>query len=64
MVYKLILWLLKFTSREQQKAITLGILDSILRSKDSSIDKQFAEMVVEKCIRSTGNKITAFIVKD
>ena len=60
----MVIWLVKVLSRHEQKAIALYVLEDILTSKDSSIDSQYAELVVEKCIKSTGNKITAFLVKD
>lgn len=47
-----------------KKAILLRLLDDILDSKTHSIDKQLGELIVAKVIKSTGNNITAFIVRD
>lgn len=47
-----------------KKALVLMLLDDILDSKTTTVDKQLGELIVSKVIKSTGNNITAFIVKD
>ena len=62
-MYNIVKWMVMRMSMAKQKAIVLLVLDSILGSKDASIDKSFGELVVGKVIKSTGNEITAFVVK-
>jgi hypothetical protein len=64
MKLKLILWLLSLCSPAEKKVVLLKTLDDILESKTTTVDKQLGELVVSKVIKSTGNNITAFIVKD
>jgi hypothetical protein len=61
---KIILWVIRKLGRAKQKAIVLSVLEDLVNSKDSQIDKAFGELVVATVIKSTGNNITAFIVKD
>lgn len=63
MLGKLILWMIGMTSPATKKMILIRILDDILDSRSASIDKQLGEMIVSKVIKSTGNDITAFVVK-
>ena len=63
MYYKFVMWLVKRMSNVQKKAVVLGLLDGIVQDRYTSIDKAFGEQVVKMVIKSTGNEITAFIVK-
>jgi len=60
----LILWMISKLSRGSQKSIVLKLLNVILLSKDSSIDNKTAEKIVTMAIKSQGNTITSFIIKD
>jgi hypothetical protein len=63
-MYKVVKWLVKWLSRGEQKALVLDVLFDLVNSRDSQIDKVFGEQVVATVVKSTGNNITAFIVKD
>jgi len=63
MYYKFVMWLVKRMSNVQKKAVVLELLEGIIQDRYTSIDKAFGEQVVKMVIKSTGNEITAFIVK-
>ncbi len=49
---------------QEQKKLALYILINILNSKNSKIDNKVAEEIITTVIKSKGNKITSFILKD
>ena len=51
-------------SRAKQKAFIIEALDTLLRSKDSSIDQETAIILIEKITASQGNKVTAFLMRE
>jgi len=57
-------WLLKRLSWRYKKKIVLFLLQDMLDSKTSSIDNKTAERIITLAIKSRGNKITSFIIKD
>lgn len=59
----IVVWMIRLLSRSKQKAVLLTLLDEIVESRDATIDKQLGEMIVAKVIKSTGNDITAFVVR-
>lgn len=64
MIYKLVLWLMKFVSDNEKKAIVLMLLQDTVQSKTNSIDPGFAELVMRQVVKSRGNKVAAYIVKE
>lgn len=64
MFIKIVLWMVRRLNRAEQKSVVMYIVNDIADSSDSSIDRLFAESIVNKCVASKGNSITAFIVKD
>ena len=61
MIIKIILLLL---SLSKQKELAIAILDNILNSKSSSIDDNEAVKIIEMVVKSSGNKVSSFIVRD
>lgn len=59
----IVVWMIRLLSRSKQKAVLLTLLDEIVDSRDATIDKHLGEMIVAKVIKSTGNDITAFVVR-
>jgi hypothetical protein len=57
-------WILRRMSRSKQKSIVLFLLGELVNSKDSSIDNATAETIISLAIKSNGNKVTSFIIKD
>ena len=51
-------------SRAKQKAFIIEALDTLLKSKDSSIDQETAIILIEKITASQGNKVTAFLMRE
>jgi hypothetical protein len=47
-----------------KKKLIITLLDDLVSGFTSNIDKELAELILRKVIKSTGNKITAFIVRD
>lgn len=60
-IVKFILW---FVSTKKKKKLILSILDSIVQSEDDTIDNSTATQIIEYVAKSSGNKITAYILKD
>lgn len=59
----MIKWMFNKMSRTKQKLFIVQGLESILKSKDSSIDAEVAMKLVEAITASKGNDITAFILR-
>lgn len=64
MLFKLAMWLVVRLSFGEKKALVLTILESVLRSRTSSLDKEFAEAVMAMIVQSKGNAVTAYLVKE
>ena len=60
----MIRWLFNRLSRSKQKAFIVEALASLLKSKDSSIDQEFAMLLIEMITASKGNTITAFLLRE
>ena len=60
----MIRWLFARLSRSKQKAFIVEALASLLKSKDSSIDQEFAMLLIEMITASKGNTITAFLLRE
>jgi len=57
-------WLLKKFTWRYKKNLVIFLLEDILNSKTSAIDNKTAEKIITLAIKSRGNKITSFIIKD
>ena len=64
MIYKLVMWLIGRMSVGEKKAIVLGVLQEVVHSKTSTIDPEFAEAVMVQVVKSRGNNVTAYLVKE
>ena len=64
MVNWLCRFFLKRVSRAEQVLIAKGIVEEIQMSKDYAINDVVAEKIIEAVVKSSGNKITDFIVAD
>lgn len=51
-------------SDAEKKAVIIALVMDIVEGTTSSIDKEMGELLLTEVIKSTGNNITAFIVKD
>ena len=60
----MIRWLFARLNRSKQKAFIVEALASLLKSKDSSIDQEFAMLLIEMITASKGNTITAFLLRE
>ena len=60
----MIQWLFNRLNRSKQKAFIVEALASLLKSKDSSIDQEFAMLLIEMITASKGNTITAFLLRE
>jgi len=60
----MIKWFLKRLSWKTKKILTLFLLEDILKSKTSSIDNATAEKIITMAVKSRGNKVTGFTIKD
>ena len=60
----MIKWLFNRLTRSKQKAFIVEALATLLKSKDSSIDQEFAMLLVEMITASKGNTITAFLLRE
>ena len=60
----MIKWLFNRLSRAHQKAFIVEALATLLKSKDSSIDQEFAMLLIEMITASKGNTITAFLLRE
>ena len=63
-IIKFIKWLLKKITRQEQIIVAYDILVDILVSKDYRINNVMAEKIIETVIKSKGNKVIEFILKD
>lgn len=63
-INKMIKWLFARLSRSKQKAFIVEALATLLKSKDSSIDQEFAVLLIEMITASKGNTITAFLLRE
>jgi hypothetical protein len=61
MIIKIILLLL---SLGKQKELAIAILDNIIQSKSSDINNNEAVKIIEMVVKSSGNKVSSFIVRD
>jgi Ca2+-binding EF-hand superfamily protein len=61
---KVIKWLIRRRKRQEQIVIAYDILVDILKSKDYHISNPMAEKIIETVIKSNGNKVIEFILKD
>ena len=57
-------WILKKCTWNYKKKIILFLLQDILEGKGTSIDNKTAEDIITMAIKSNGNKVTSFIIKD
>jgi len=61
-------WLCKFalkrTSRQFQILLAKYIVEDIQGCTDYSIGNTVAEKIIEAVVKSSGNKVTAFVLKD
>jgi len=64
MLSKFIAWLLFKLNRGEQKMLIIKLLKAIVDSEDSSIDNKTAETIITLAVKSVGNKVTSFIIKD
>ena len=64
MIYKLIKLLLKYVSTKEKLLLADILVDDVVRSEDYHINDVIAERIIVNVIKSTGNKVTSFIVKD
>lgn len=61
---RIILWLLKFVDAGTKLEIADMLLTDVLGSKTHTINNEYAEHIITTVIKSQGNKIQEFIVKD
>ena len=61
MIIKILISLL---SLSKQKELAIAILDNILKSKSSEINDNEAVKIIETVVKSSGNKVSSFIVRD
>ncbi len=64
MIKKFTLWLVSKLPDIDKKELAVNLLDEVLSSKDTAIDNTTAERIITNTIKSVGNKVTAFVVKD
>lgn len=57
-------YFLKKTVRDFQITLAKDILEEIQNSADYNISNKNAEKIIESIVKSSGNKITDFILKD
>jgi len=60
----IIKWLLKGLSGKDKVLIAEIALNHVLDSKKDSISNSMAERLITTIIKSSGNKIVSFIIKD
>ena len=64
MIKRLVRWLIKKLTHGNQKTIIIAVLQDIVNSKTSSIDNKTAEIIISLAVKSAGNKVTSFTIKD
>jgi hypothetical protein len=57
-------WLIKRLSYNKQKKLALAILERLLLSKNSGVDNKLAEQLLSIIVKSQGNKISGYTVRD
>ena len=57
-------WLIKHLTYNKQKKLALAVLERLLLSKDSGVDNKFAEQLLSIVVKSRGNKISGYTVRD
>ena len=60
----MIKWMINRLGYQAKKSLALYILEDILNSSDSNIDNKVAEQIITTVIKSKGNKVSSFILKD
>ena len=60
----MISWIVKKLSYKKQKKIAIQVLTDLLNSEREAIDNKTAEQLISLIVKSKGNKVTHFIVKD
>lgn len=63
-IKRFLLWLISFTSSQTKLDIAYLLLKEIQESKQDTIPSKYAEKIITIIIKSKGNKITDFILKD
>lgn len=61
---KFVLWIIGGMSDDSKLIIADHLLKDVLKSNSSTISPKYAESIIKTVIKSGGNKITDFIVKD
>lgn len=61
---KFVLWIIGFMPDQSKLYIADKLLGDVLGSKVYAITPEYAEKIITKVIKSGGNKVTDFIVKD
>ena len=64
MIRKLIIWMIGMLSNADKLVLADILLTDVLKSKDATITNEYAERIITTVIKSQGNKIQEFIVKD
>lgn len=64
MLFKLVMWLVGFMSDQDKLKVADLTLSEVLASKYYNITPEYAEKIITTVIKSNGNKITDFIVRD
>jgi hypothetical protein len=57
-------WIIAKLSMKTQKELILFMLGNVLKSKTASISNAEAQIIVEMVVKSVGNNVVSFIVKD
>lgn len=63
-MYSLILFIIKFIPMSKKLQLADMLIDEVVKSTDYSINNTIAERIVVNVIKSTGNRVSSFIVKD
>jgi len=61
---KLVRWLMKKMAFTTKVELANDLLLDVLNSKGYSISNIYAQSIIETVIKSSGNKVTDFIIKD
>ena len=61
---KFIKWLIRKCKRQTQVTLAYDILVGILKSEDYHINYVMAEKIIETVIKSNGNKVVEFTLRD
>ena len=60
----MISWIVRKLSYNTQKKIAIQVMLDLLNSKNGSVDNKTAEQLISLIVKSKGNKVSSFIVKD